>query len=315
MPCVEPRTAALALGGDVVAGGVVCPGPGHSARDRSLSVRLDAAAPDGFIVYSHAGDDPMLCRDHVRDHLGLPSWRPGNATPRPVAHNLPTSQVSTDEARRISLALGIWRECVAPAGTLVEAYVRSRGLWLPGDVVSGAALRFHPACPFRMVPSGEERATTVRLPSMVCIMVDPATNRPRAIHRTALRPDGVGKADMVDGGPAKRWLGAGRGAVIKLSPDDAVTGGLGLSEGIENGLTALCAAWGPVWACGSASNLAAFPVLGGVECLTVFADRGEAGERAADDVARRWIEHDREAEIRLPLGDDDFCEVWEESAA
>lgn len=312
---LEPRNAALALGGDVVAGGVVCPGPGHSARDRSLSVRLDAAAPDGFIVYSHAGDDPMVCRDHVRDRLGLPSWHAGTTTPRPAVISRSPTQGQADEARRISLALGIWRECVGPAGTLAETYVRSRGLWLPEEVANGGALRFHPACPFRMVPIGEERATTIRLPAMVCIMVDPATNSPRAIHRTALRPDGAGKAEMIDGGPAKRWLGAGRGAVIKLSPDDAVTNGLGLSEGIENGLTVLCAAWGPVWACGSAGNLAAFPVLSGVECLTVFADRGEAGERAADDVARRWIEHDREAEIRLPLGDDDFCDVWEESAA
>ena len=39
---------------------------------------LDAHAPDGFLVNSFAGDDPILCRDHVRqvagpDHVGIGS--------------------------------------------------------------------------------------------------------------------------------------------------------------------------------------------------------------------------------------------------
>src|SRR5262249_38802886 len=46
--------------------------PGHSAGDRSLSVKLDSAAPDGFLVHSFAGDDPIVCRDYVRQKLGLP---------------------------------------------------------------------------------------------------------------------------------------------------------------------------------------------------------------------------------------------------
>jgi hypothetical protein len=53
---------------------VLCPGPGHSTEDRSLSVRLDAAAPEGFLVHSFAGDDPVACRDYVRGKLGLPPF-------------------------------------------------------------------------------------------------------------------------------------------------------------------------------------------------------------------------------------------------
>ena len=45
---------------------IVAPGPGHSRKDRSLSVTLDRDAPDGFLVNSFAGDDPITCRDHVR---------------------------------------------------------------------------------------------------------------------------------------------------------------------------------------------------------------------------------------------------------
>ena len=57
----DVRAAARALGGDISGrDGVVCPGPGHSRQDRSLSVRLDSTAPDGFVVHSFAGDDPII---------------------------------------------------------------------------------------------------------------------------------------------------------------------------------------------------------------------------------------------------------------
>jgi hypothetical protein len=72
------RQVAHALGGKVVGRQVRCPGPGHSRRDDSLSVMLDQAAPDGFLVHSFAGDDPMQCRDHVRTLLSLPAWAPNS---------------------------------------------------------------------------------------------------------------------------------------------------------------------------------------------------------------------------------------------
>jgi hypothetical protein len=66
------RSLARALNGEVVGGQILCPGPGHSLRDRSLSVRLSASAPDGFIAFSDARDDWRVCRDHVRARLRLP---------------------------------------------------------------------------------------------------------------------------------------------------------------------------------------------------------------------------------------------------
>ena len=67
---------AQALSGEIRNGEVLAPGPSHSDRDRSLSVRLDDAAPDGFITHSFAGDDPIACRDHVRSKLGLQPFSP-----------------------------------------------------------------------------------------------------------------------------------------------------------------------------------------------------------------------------------------------
>ena len=67
---------ARALGGEVAGRQVLCPGPNHNAKDRSLSVRLDPSAPDGFVTHSFAGDDPIACRDYVRARVGLPPFKP-----------------------------------------------------------------------------------------------------------------------------------------------------------------------------------------------------------------------------------------------
>lgn len=70
------QTLARALGGEVNDGQVIAPGPGHSAKDRSLSVKLDNNAPDGFLVHSFSTDDPIICRDYVREKIGLPAFKP-----------------------------------------------------------------------------------------------------------------------------------------------------------------------------------------------------------------------------------------------
>jgi AAA domain len=67
---------AMALGGEIHNGHVLAPGPGHSANDRSLSIRLSDNVPNGFLVFSFAGDDPIACRDYVRARVGLPPFKP-----------------------------------------------------------------------------------------------------------------------------------------------------------------------------------------------------------------------------------------------
>jgi hypothetical protein len=71
---LDARGLAQALGGDVHGDKISAPGPQHSAVDRSLTVWLKPDAPDGFTVHSHAGDDPIACRDHVREKAGLPAF-------------------------------------------------------------------------------------------------------------------------------------------------------------------------------------------------------------------------------------------------
>lgn len=76
-PSIDYRTAQRALGGiKSGANGLLCAGPGHGKRDASLYVTFGEQYPEGFVVHSFSGDDWQACRDHVRDKLGLPAWKP-----------------------------------------------------------------------------------------------------------------------------------------------------------------------------------------------------------------------------------------------
>jgi hypothetical protein len=78
----ELQSWARALGGEVSGNQVLCPGPGHDAEDRSLSVKLGKNGEP--IVHSFAGDDWRTCRDYAREKLGLPDFKP-NGDRRTVA--------------------------------------------------------------------------------------------------------------------------------------------------------------------------------------------------------------------------------------
>ncbi|MHB2166083.1 DUF7146 domain-containing protein [Alsobacter sp. R-9] len=216
----------------------------------------------------------------AREFLGDPArLPPGPARPAPAP-------ADEDEPERIRKALRLWDSAVSPTGTLVEAYLAGRRLELDPAVARGV-LRFHPGVPWR-----DDAGEVVRVPAMVGLMRDALTDEPRAVHVTALTPDGrkIGK----------RMRGAAGGAVVKLDPDEAVTMGLGVAEGIETALAVRKIGWRPVWAATSAGAIANLPVLPGLESLTLFADHDEAGLKAARTCARRWAEAGREAAVRMP---------------
>jgi hypothetical protein len=143
------------------------------------------------------------------------------------------------------------------------------------------------------------------LGAIIGIMTDPVTALPTgAISRTYLRPDlaKIGKAKTL-GSP---------GGVIRLSLNEDVLEGLHLAEGIETGLYAMAKGFRPLWATGTTSLLASFPVLAGIECLTILADRdrNEAGERAAKTAAASWRAAGRETHIlRRKTGFGDLNDV------
>jgi hypothetical protein len=115
--------------------------------------------------------------------------------------------------------------------------------------------------------------------AVVALMTDPKTNKPTGIHRTFLNPDNT-KRD-----PRKML---GKVGVIRLSPDEDVLEGLGIAEGIEDALAVLLSGWAPMWVATSAGAIKNFPVLPGIEALTIFADGDVVGLEAAQACAERW---------------------------
>jgi putative DNA primase/helicase len=266
------RSMAQALGGDVAGAAVICPGPGHSPRDRSLSVTLSLAAPDGFIVHSHAGDDWRECPDHVLNRLGRPAERrvASVRTQKPV------------ERRSASVAL--WKVAVDPGDTVVERYLSQRGLKLPNDV-AGRVVRFHPSCPW-----GEG----IRHPAMITAFRSIADDSLQAIHRTALTPEGqkIGR----------KMLGPVGGAAIKIDADENIEQGLSICEGFETGLAGRVLGFGPVWALGSAGAIEVFPLLSGIDALTMLAETDDSGANAnaVRICGKRWARADREVIVATP---------------
>lgn len=137
-----------------------------------------------------------------------------------------------------------------------------------------------------------------RGPALVGLVTDVLTREPISLHATFLAPDGNGKAAL---DRTKLYAPRHRkaGGVVRLWPDEAVTTGIAVAEGIESALSA-AHAFTPVWACLDAGNVAALPVVDGIESITVLADHDEAGIRAARSCAERWAAAGREARIALP---------------
>jgi hypothetical protein len=200
------------------------------------------------------------------------------------------------------LAQEFWQGSGPAAGTLVERYlVASRGLELPAD----APIRFHPWC-WRNPEHGP------RGPAMLAVMTDPASGARVGTHVTYLRPDGAGKAE----GHAPR-IKLGNAGVVRLVPDSDVALGLGIAEGIETSLAVMQHfGWSPVWAAGDAGSIESFPLLAGIEALTVFADADENGRgmNAARACVARWAQAGREARIAAPPGLGDFADLARRAA-
>ena len=90
-----------------------------------------------------------------------------------------------------------------------------------------------------------------------------------------------------------------KGGVIRLWPDECITFGLAVAEGIETALS-VAHAIAPAWACIDAGNLAGFAVLSGIDSLVIATDGDEVGRRAAKECAARWRRAGRQIAIVDP---------------
>ena len=234
--------------------------------------------------------------DWSLDWLGIRDGSPARAPPRSRRKPIPGAPAGPSgqpPSGSIDLARRLWNEAVGAPGTLVDRYLANRRLTLP---FGGAPIRFHPACP----------RGAARLPAMLAMMTHALSVEPCGVHRTFLAADGSGKAE----GQAKMMLG--HAGVIRLVPDEEVTLGLGIAEGLETSLAVMQGfGWYPVWAATSAGAINTFPVLPGLEAITVFADADDhgAGVKAAVACVERWTDAGRDARIVTAPAETDFADL------
>jgi hypothetical protein len=76
MSVIDPQNLARALGGEASGNKVLAPSPGHSAKDRSLSLTVGLELPGGFVINSFSGHDWQDCKDYVRGKVGLEPFKP-----------------------------------------------------------------------------------------------------------------------------------------------------------------------------------------------------------------------------------------------
>jgi hypothetical protein len=134
---------------------------------------------------------------------------------------------------------------------------------------------------------------------MVAVMRCIHSNRITAVHRTRLSDAG----EKVE----RRILGVAAGSAVKLDPDESVSMGITVGEGIETCLAARQLGFKPVWALGSAGAIRTFPVLSGLDCVTLLSESGDGGanEIAVRACSGRWHAAAREVLVVCPKGGGD----------
>ena len=246
-----------------------CPACGRNDRDKTLGMTLN---DDGSGV-AHC----FRCEyvETLRDD-------------RPSAKHAPMRLAAPVRREPAPALSNDWRDFFArlePVSGPALAYLQARCCVIPpadGDLRWHSNLRH---------PSGHTG------PALVAKVTDALTREPLTLHRTWVQAGGT-KAPV---DPPRLLLRGYRkaGGVIRLWPDDAITTGLAVAEGIETAL-ALAHAYRPAWACIDAGNLAALPVLGGIESLLIAADHDDAGIEAAQACAARWAAAGCEVHIAMP---------------
>lgn len=240
---------------------ITCPCCGRGKRDKTAGLTIEADGK-GVLHCFRCGQ--------------VETYRPKSGSQvRRNATIIPQQPASSKRTVLSDYGLELWEKC-QPISGVAKSYLESRRCVTPpvdGD------LRWHPAL--------KHGITGYVGPALVGLITDVHTGKPLSLHRTWITS--TGKVGHL-GHQARMVLSnhATVNGVIRLWPDDMVSLGLGIGEGIE---TCLSLAWGftPVWATVDAGHLAKFPVLDGIETLLIARDRDPAGEKASKECADRWF--------------------------
>lgn len=265
--------------------GMVCC-PVHEDRTPSLKV-VDGDDGD-VILHCFSGCSWQDVKDALRRQGVLPEHRNlgHHDSLRESRQGTRRDHRDEDAERKREAALRVWREAGPVDDTRAEVYLRERGIRPPIP----PSLRYH-----RNLTHGP---TGLSLPAMVAAVQGP-DRKITGIHRTFLTMDGTNKSPVASN---KMMLGRCAGGAVRLA---AVAEKLALTEGIETSLSVMQATDIPTWACLSTSGLKAVILPDEVREVIICADGDEAGEKAANDAAQRFLREGRDVRIaRAPAGMD-----------
>ncbi len=185
-----------------------------------------------------------------------------------------------------AVARQIWLATDDFFGSPAQSYLQHRGIEIPARI--DEAIRFHPGIRF-----GDAVYA-----AMVAAITEINTDEVIGVHLTAINRSG--QPVKVEGKTLRRIRGSKKGGAIKLTPCDEVIRGLLIGEGIETVLSAMAIKQAQGWSVLDAGELRSFPVLAGIECLTIAVDADVAGIQAAKEITARWIGARREVIRLLP---------------
>jgi hypothetical protein len=253
-----------------------CPVSGHGQRRGDIHPSLSVRDGETRLVFHcHAGCASLDVLAALRAR-GLLSGHPAPAQAVPAVEQV---------QRQDKDALAIWSAGKPAAGTVVETYLRRRGITIP-------------------TPTSIRCRSNDLKPTMI-VAVRGSDGQVIAVQRTFLTRDGH-----------KAPIARPRITTGELFDGAAQLGGpvnvLGLAEGVEDALAATQLSGVACWASLGAGRMHRVAVPDAVRELHIFGDYDEPGQRAADRTADHHVAAGRSVILRFPpQGFKDWASVIE----
>ncbi len=280
-------------------GGYWVVGDVTGSRGRSLYVRLRSSsnAAAGKWTDAATGEHGDLL-DLIRLNRGLATVSEAfdearaflNEPPR-RAFKRAVPDAATRASRNPEAAARLFALTCRVPGTIAETYLRSRGITCDLD---HPALGFLANCYYRAEGSIEPKP----LPALIARVTD-LNGRIMGVHRTWLRADGGGKADVLE---PRKALGELHGHGVRFGIPSVV---LAAGEGIETILALHSVLPGlPSVAALSAAHLGALRLPDSLKRLYIACDNDRAGLDAGLALATRVISQGIAARLLVPVRKD-----------
>jgi len=263
-------------------------GKGRGDKNPSLSISENNGK---LLLYCHAG-----CRfEDIINALKAMGLMPDSSNDQYSNSNCNIAQTNfVIKVNPVPLeAVAIWENSIEAADTLVEMYLHSRNL----TITPPETLRFHTNLKY-----SEQDNQGVwhesKHPAMIAKIQQYPNDSCVGIHRTYLKPDGSGKAEVLK---PKKMLGSCLGGAVRFQGESLEC--IALSEGIENGVTYWQENPGiTAWACLSTSGMKSIvlPPPHITPEIIIIADHDPAGFAAAKDLAYRLTREKRKVYIIAP---------------